>query len=91
MRLLSFVVAVTFLLVGCDKWDAEGTSIEVKYNFSSKEEFLKYYLPLQNDHGGVKSWVPAEGAGCLGGKVFILADGHKATFCPANGDESLFK
>ena len=91
MRLLALFFICIFSLTACDKWDAEGPKVEVKYNFSTKTEFHKYYLPLQNDHGGIKSWVPAEGADCLGGKVFTLADGFKATFCPANGDESLFK
>ena len=91
MRLMTLAIIGLLSLTACDKWDAQGPSVEVKYKFSTKDEFLKYYLPLQDDHGGVKSWVPAEGADCLGGKVFTLADGFKATFCPANGDESLFK
>lgn len=91
MKLVTLVVVVLFLLSGCGKVEVEGPSVEIKYNFSTKSEFNKYYLPLQDDHGGIKSWVPSEDTDCRGGKVFTLADGHKATFCPGNGDESLFK
>jgi|GEM_PF-3081626 len=91
MRVFVPVAMVLFLAGACDNVTVEGPKIEVKYHFSSHEEFIKYYLPLQDDHGGVKSWVPSEDIECRGGKVFTLADGYQATFCPAKGDESLFK
>lgn len=79
------------MLGGCDNVTVEGPSVKIKYNFSTKSEFNELYLPLQDDHGGIKSWIPSEDIDCQGGKIFTLADDHKATFCPANGDESLFK
>ncbi len=91
MKLISLILVILFSISGCDNLTVEGPSVEIKYNFSSKTEFHQHYLPLQNEHGGIKSWVPSEDADCRGGKVFTLADEHKATFCPANGDETLFK
>jgi hypothetical protein len=91
MQRIAILFMLLSILVGCDDATVEGPGITVKYTFSTKSEFNEYYLPLQNDHGGIKSWVPSEDMDCPGGKVFTLADGYKATFCPANGDESLFK
>lgn len=91
MRITLLLAAVLLLLNGCDNVTVEGPKVEVKYYFSSQSEFTEYYLPLQDDHGGIKSWLPSEDMDCPGGKVFTLADGHQATFCPANGDERLFK
>ena len=91
MRRIVLLAMAVLLVIGCDNKAAEGPKDRVKYRFSSKTEFTKYYLPLQNDHGGIKSWKPSKDQDCRGGKVFTLADGHQATFCPADGDESLFK
>ena len=91
MKIFSLLFVFLMILTGCDNVTVEGPSIKITYNFSTKSEFNDHYLPLQNDHGGIKSWVPSQDRDCPGGKVFTLADGHKATFCPANGDESLFK
>ena len=91
MKAISLLFIFLIMLGGCDSVTVEGPSIKIKYNFSTKSEFNEHYLPLQNKHGGVKSWVPSKDTDCPGGKVFTLADGHTATFCPANGDESLFK
>ena len=91
MRMILTLSVILFLATGCDDVTVEGPKIEVKYHFSSHDGFIEHYLPLQDDHGGIKSWVPSEDKDCRGGKIFTLADGHEATFCPANGDETLFK
>ncbi len=91
MRIIFTFAVVLFLVVGCDNVTVEGPKIEVKYHFSSHDEFIERYLPLQEDHGGIKSWDPSEDMDCRGGKMFTLSDGHEATFCPANGDQNLFK
>jgi len=91
MRMIVPLAVVLFLVSGCDNVTVEGPKVEIKYNFASHDEFIERYVPLQNDHGGINSWVPSEDTDCRGGKVFTLADGHEATFCPANGDETLFK
>ena len=91
MRIITSFLIALFLVSGCDNVTVEGPKVEVQYHFSSQQEFIEHYLPLQDDHGGVKTWEPSEDDDCRGGKVFTLGDGHKATFCPADGDESLFK
>jgi hypothetical protein len=91
MKICSSLLIILIILIGCDNITVEGPSVKAKYNFSTKSEFGKHFILLQDDHGGIKSWVPSEDMDCRGGKVFTLADGYKATFCPANGDESLFK
>jgi len=91
MRIKILLSALLFIVIGCDNVTVEGPKVEIKYFFSSQDEFIERYVPLQDDHGGVKSWIPSKDDDCRGGKVFTLADGHEATFCPANGDETLFK
>ena len=87
MKTIAPLALMAFLMAGC--------SIEpeapVKYHFSTKQEYLKYYLPLQNDHGGIKKWVPSPDMDCDGGKVFTHGDGFQSTFCPKDGNEDLFK
>lgn len=87
MKFILPLVLISFFMAGC----SNEPEAPAKYHFSTKDEYLKYYLPLQNKHGGVKKWVPSPDMDCDGGKVFTLGDGFQATFCPANGDESLFK
>lgn len=90
MKIILPLVLMSFLMVGCS--DEPGKPDKpVKYHFGSKDEYLKYYLPLQDDHGGIKKWVPAMDPDCDGGKVFTHGDGFQSTFCPKDGDESLFK
>jgi len=91
MRKIVPLAVVLFLVGSCDNVTVEGPKVEVKYYFSSQEEFIERYLPLQDDNGGIKSWIPSEDTDCPGGKVFTFADGDQATFCPANGDQTLFK
>ena len=91
MKAISLLFIFLITLGGCDNVTVEGPSIKIKYSFSTQSEFGEHFLPLQDKHGGIKSWVPSKDSDCPGGKVFTLADGHQATFCPANGDESLFK
>ncbi len=91
MKILGLILIISFALTACDNVTVEGPEVKVQYHFSSQSEFIELYIPLQNEHGGIKSWVPSEDMDCPGGKVFTLSDGTKATFCPANGDESLFK
>ena len=81
-------VFLTFFVLGACSNEPEAP---VKYHFSTKQEYLKYYLPLQDDHGGIKKWVPAMDPDCNGGKVFTHGDGFQSTFCPKDGNEDLFK
>ncbi len=81
-------VFLTFFVLGACSNEPEAP---VKYHFSTKQEYLKYYLPLQDDHGGIKKWVPAMDPDCNGGKVFTHGDGFQSTFCPKDGNENLFK
>lgn len=69
MKIILPLVLMSFLLMGCSDEPDE----PVKYQFSSKDEYLKYYLPLQDDHGGIKKWVPAMDPDCDGGKEFTHA------------------
>ncbi len=87
MKTMLPVIMMLFALAAC----SDEPQAPVKYHFSTKQEYLKYYLPLQYDHGGIKKWVPAMDMDCGGGKVFTHGDGFQSTFCPADGDESLFK
>ena len=87
MKAFLFVILVSIGFAGCSE---EGGPPR-EYHFASKQEYLKDYLPLQKKHGGVKKWVPYEDADWDRGKLFTLADGFQAIFCPANGDEDLFK
>ncbi len=80
-------VLMLFVLGAC----SNEPEAPAKYHFSTKEEYHKYYMPLQDDHGGIKKWVPSLDMDCRGGKVFTHGDGFQSTFCPANGDEDLFK
>ncbi len=81
-------VFLTFFVLGACSNEPEAP---VKYHFSTKQEYLKYYLPLQDDHGGIKKWVPSPDMDCRGGKVFTHGDGFQSTFCPKDGNEDLFK
>ena len=87
MKKIFCAVLILLWLGGCSMGPESG----VKYDFASKDEYLKYYLPLQNDHGGVKKWVPTESMDCKGGKRMTLGDGFEVIFCPADGNEDLFK
>ena len=87
MKTIIPVVLMLFVLGAC----SNESEAPAKYHFSTKDEYLKYYLPLQDDHGGIKKWVPSPDMDCRGGKVFTHGDGFQSTFCPANGDEDLFK
>ncbi len=87
MRTIFCAVLISLWLGAC----SQGPESGVKYHFASKDEYLKYYLPLQKDHGGVKKWVPAEDPDCNGGKRMTLNDGFQVIFCPADGNEDLFK
>jgi hypothetical protein len=78
MRIILPLVLMSFLFTGC----SDEPEAPAKYHFNSKEEYLKYYLPLQDDHVGVKKWVPAQDMDYDGGKMFTLADGFQATFRP---------
>lgn len=91
MKTISLLSIFLLMLGGCDNVTVEGPSVKIKYNFSTKSEFYDRFISLQDDHGGIKSWIPSKDIDCHGGKVFTLADDYKVTFCPANGDESLFK
>ncbi len=87
MKIILPLILISFLMVGCSDESDE----PAKYYFGSKDEYLKYYLPLQDDHGGIKKWVPAMDPDCDGGKVFTHGDGFQSIFCPADGNEDLFK
>ncbi|MCH7649550.1 MAG: hypothetical protein IIA63_00125 [Nitrospinae bacterium] len=87
MRIILPLVLMSFLMAGC----SDEPEKPAKYHFGTKNEYLKYYLPLQDDHGGVRKWVPSQDMDCRGGKVFTHGDGFQSTFCPANGNEDLFK
>ncbi len=87
MKTMLPVIMMLFALAAC----SDEPQIPAKYHFSTEQEYLKYYMPLQDDHGGIKKWVPAMDPDCAGGKVFTHADGFQSTFCPADGDENLFK
>ncbi len=87
MKIMVPVFLMLFVLGAC----SNEPEAPVKYHFSTKQEYLKYYLPLQDDHGGIKKWVPAMDPDCNGGKVFTHGDGFQSTFCPKDGNEDLFK
>ena len=87
MIIILTMILISFLMTGCSDEPEE----PAKYHFGSKDEYLKYYLPLQDDHGGIKKWVPSPDMDCDGGKVFTHGDGFQSTFCPADGDEVLLK
>lgn len=46
---------------------------------------------MQEDHGGIKKWVPLPDMDRRDGKMFAHADGYQSTFCPKDGNEDLFK
>ncbi|MGV7220510.1 MAG: hypothetical protein ACQ9MH_03155 [Nitrospinales bacterium] len=87
MKTFFGIAMIILLLGGCSKGPESG----VKYHFASKEEYLKHYLPIESKHGGIKKWVPAMDTDCDGGKHMTLADGFEVIFCPANGNQDLFK
>ena len=87
MKIIFSMVLMSFLFAGC----SNEPDAPVKYHFSTKQEYLDYYLPLQDDHGGIKKWVPSPDMDCRGGKVFTHGDGFQSTFCPKDGNEDLFK
>lgn len=89
MRFVLIIISAVFIVAGCDNVAVDGPM--VTYRFSTQQEFTQLYLPLQDDHGGIKSWLPSKDRECSGGKVFTLADDYRVTFCPFNGDGSLFK
>ena len=86
----NFICLVLFsiLFLGCAE---DPDPFSRKLHFSSRQEFNDLYLPLQSKHGGVKKWDPVNDADCSGGKNFQLADGFQVIFCPAGGDQDLFK
>ena len=55
MIIILTMILISFLMTGCSDEPEE----PAKYHFGSKDEYLKYYLPLQDDHGGIKKWVPS--------------------------------
>ena len=87
MKIILPLAVLALLLAGCSS-EPEPPQ---KYHFSSKQEYLKYYLPVQDDHGGVKKWDPSPDADCRGGKIYTHGDGYQSTFCPKDGNEDLFK
>ncbi len=89
MKLFIGLILFTNIFMGCSTEDPDPFSR--KLHFSSKQEFHELYQPMQDKHGGVKKWEPVEDADCSGGKNFQLADGFHVIFCPAGGDQNLFK
>ncbi len=87
MKNITVWVIAVLLMVAC----SNEPEAPVKYHFSSEDEFNKYYLPLQDKHGGVKSFVPSPDADCPGGKIFTHGDGFQSTWCPKDGNNDLFK
>jgi len=88
MKFFICLVMFSILFWGCAE---DPDPFSRKLHFSSRQEFNELYLPLQRKHGGVKKWEPVNDADCSGGKNFQLADGFQVIFCPAGGDQDLFK
>ncbi len=87
MRIILPLMLMAFLMGGC----SDEPEKPVKYHFSTKDEYLKYYLPVQDDPGGVRNWVPSQDMDCPGGKIFTHGDGFLSTWCPKDGNNDLFK
>ncbi len=87
MKNITVWVIAVLLMVAC----SNEPEAPVKYHFSSEDEFNKYYLPLQDKHSGVKTWVRSPDADCPGGKIFTHGDGFQSTWCPKDGNNDLFK